>query len=63
MKVIIEVDNLDELDKIKKFLKQENIEDFQIKTNQKLSLFDIFNNYNIELPKDFKFSREEANER
>jgi hypothetical protein len=63
MKLIIEIDNLEELAKIKEILGSEYFDKIQIKDKSKSTLREIFNNYNVELPKDYKFNRDEANER
>ncbi len=63
MKLIIEIENLEELEKIKEILGSKYFDKVQIKNKSKSTLQEIFNNYNIELPKNYKFIRDEANER
>ena len=63
MRVIIEIERDDELQKIKKALEGENITIVKTQKEREKVLKDIFNTYNITLPKDYKFDREEVHAR
>ncbi|MBF0505580.1 MAG: hypothetical protein HQL09_01985, partial [Nitrospirae bacterium] len=57
--VSIEISNDDELKKIAEILKGQHITVFKSAKDRKKILEDIFNRYNVSLPKDYKFNREE----
>jgi hypothetical protein len=63
MKVLIEVSNDDELKKVAKILKGQHITILKSVKDRKKILEDIFNRYNVTLPKDYKFDREEIHAR
>jgi hypothetical protein len=63
MRVIIEIEKDDELQKIKKALEGENITIVKTQKEREKVLEDIFNKYNITLPKNYKFDREEIHAR
>lgn len=66
MVLIIKVKNNEELKKLDKFLKENSIEVIEEKhsiAEKSKELRSMFSKYNLKLPKDFKFSREEANAR
>jgi len=63
MKVIIEIEKEEEFEKIKKALKGEIITVIRsIKEREKI-LELIFKKYNVSLPKNYKFNREEIHAR
>ena len=63
MKVIIEIEKEEEFEKIKKALKGETITVIRsIKEREKI-LEVIFKKYNVSLPKNYKFNREEIHAR
>lgn len=63
MKVIIEIEKEEEFEKIKKALKGETITVIiSIKEREKI-LEAIFKKYNVSLPKNYKFNREEIHAR
>lgn len=63
MKVIIEIEKEEEFEKIKKALKGEIITVIRsIKEREKI-LEAIFKKYNVSLPKNYKFNREEIHAR
>jgi hypothetical protein len=64
MKITIEIENEDELKKLKKILKDQNItviENFTTKNNNVIE--EIMNRFNVSLPADYYFSRAELHER
>jgi hypothetical protein len=63
MRVIIEIEKDDELQKVKDAFKGEHITIVKTQKEREKALEDIFNKYNITLPKDFKFDREEIHAR
>lgn len=63
MKVILELENEKELQKFKEFLSDNEITSFKVKKNKKKILNDILNKYQVKLPEDYKFDREEIHER
>jgi len=65
MRVVFEVDNINELEEISGWLSQKKIVIQQIVT-EKISadvLFKRLRSIKIELPADYRFNRDEANER
>lgn len=63
MKVTIEIEKEEEFEKIKKALKGETITVIiSIKEREKI-LEAIFKKYNVSLPKNYKFNREETHAR
>ncbi len=63
MKVIIEIEKEEEFEKLKKALKGETITVIiSIKEREKI-LEAIFKKYNVSLPKNYKFNREEIHAR
>lgn len=64
MKVIIEIEKEEDLNKIKKIFKKENITVVNTQAERKnLLLEDLFKKYNIKLPNNFKLNREEIHAR
>ena len=63
MRVIIEVEKDEELAKIKKTLKGEKFTVVKTQKERKKMLESIFKRYNVKLPADYKFSREEIHAR
>ena len=59
MKVLIEVANSEELKKIAKILKGQHITILKSVKDRKKILEGIFKRYNVALPKNYKFNREE----
>lgn len=64
MKVIIEIEKEEDLNKIKKIFKKEKITVVNTQAERKnLLLESLFKKYNIKLPKNFKLNREEIHAR
>lgn len=63
MRVLIEVANDEELKKIAKILKGQHITILKSVKDRKKILEDIFKRYNVTLPKNYKFNREEVHAR
>lgn len=64
MKVIIEIEKEEDLNKIKRIFKKENITVVNTQAERKkLLLESLFKKYNIKLPKKFKLNREEIHAR
>ena len=63
MKLVIEVENEKEIKRIRGFLKGEHITVVKARKERDMILEDIFNKFNIRLPKDFKLDREELHAR
>lgn len=63
MKVIIEVEKEEELEKIRKVLKGEKITFFKAKRTRKEILKAVFKKYHIKFPANYKFNREEIHAR
>jgi hypothetical protein len=63
MKVIIEIEKDEEFEKIKKALKGETITIVKSKREREKILEAIFKKYNVGLPKNYKFNREEIHAR
>lgn len=63
MKVLIEVTNDDELKKIAEILKGQHITILKSVKNRRKILEDIFSRYNVALPQNYKFNREELHAR
>lgn len=63
MKVVIEVENEKEIKRIRGILKGEHITVVKTRKERDMILEDIFNKFNIRLPKDFKLDREELHAR
>ncbi|MBA4349339.1 MAG: hypothetical protein C0415_05050 [Thermodesulfovibrio sp.] len=63
MKVIIEIEKDEELEKIKKTFKGEKITVVRTQKERKKILESIFKRYNVKLPADYKFNREEIHAR
>ena len=63
MKVVIDIANDEELKKIAKILKGRRIKKVNTVKDRKKALEQIFNTYNVKLPKDYKFNREEIHAR
>ncbi len=63
MKVLIEISSDDELKKVAKILKGQHITILKSLKDRKKILEDIFNRYNVALPKNHKFNREEVHAR
>ncbi len=63
MKVLIEVANDDELKKVAKILKGQHITILKSVKDRRKILEDIFNRYNVALPKNYKFKREKLHAR
>ncbi len=61
MKVIIEIENEEEIKKVKKFLNTEHVT--VVKSHKEEILEEIFNNFKVKLPKNYKFNREELHAR
>ncbi len=58
MKVIIEIEKDEELEKVKKAFKGEAITIIKTQKERKKILESIFKKYNVSLPKNYKFNRE-----
>ncbi|MBI4619579.1 MAG: hypothetical protein HY739_05400 [Desulfobacterales bacterium] len=63
MKVVIEVENEEEIKRVRGILKGEHITVVKTRKERDMILEDIFNKFNIRLPKDFKLDREELHAR
>ncbi|MDN3512014.1 MAG: hypothetical protein NG784_12035 [Candidatus Jettenia sp.] len=63
MKVIIEIERDEELEKIGKVLKGENITVVKTKRGREEILENIFKKYNVKLPANYKFDREKIHAR
>ncbi|HBI23222.1 MAG: hypothetical protein A2Y48_08435 [Nitrospirae bacterium RIFCSPLOW2_12_42_9] len=63
MKVIIEIEKDEEFEKIKKALKGEAITIVKSRSEREKILEAIFKKYNVSLPKNYKFNREEIHAR
>ncbi|HAK89489.1 MAG: hypothetical protein A2077_04520 [Nitrospirae bacterium GWC2_46_6] len=63
MKVIIEIEKDEELEKIKKSFKGEKITVVKTQKERKKILESIFKRYNVKLPANYKFNREEIHAR
>ncbi|MBI2471748.1 MAG: hypothetical protein HYV59_10985 [Planctomycetes bacterium] len=63
MKIIIEIERDEELEKVKKVLKGENITIVKMQKKGKRLLEAIFKKYNVKLPAGYKFNREEIHAR
>ena len=63
MKVIIEIEKEEEFEKIKKALKGETITVIRSLKEREKILELIFKKYNVSLPKNYKFNREEIHAR
>lgn len=63
MKIIIEIERDEELEKVKKALKGENITIVEVQKKGKRILETIFKKYNVKLPANYKFNREEIHAR
>ncbi len=63
MKVSIEISSDEELKKIAKILKGQHITVVKSAKDRNKILEDIFTRYNVSLPKDYKFNREEIHAR
>lgn len=63
MKVIIEIEKDEELEKIKKTFKGEKITVVRTQKERKKILESIFKRYNVKLPADYKFNREQIHAR
>lgn len=65
MKVIIKIDHLSELEEISEWIARQEVVIRQ-NTTEKISAGTLFNklrHFKIELPVDYRFNRDEANER
>ena len=58
MKVIIEIENDDEIEKIKKAFKGESVTVVKTPKKKNKILEAIFKKYNVTLPKNYTFNRE-----
>lgn len=58
MRVIIEIEKDEELEKIKKTLKGEKFTVVKTRKDREKILEGIFKKYNVKLPADYKFNRE-----
>ncbi len=67
MEITIKIEKEDEISKIKEMLKNENIQVSGIENistfEKRMELIDFLKSHSIKLPDDFKFDREDANER
>ncbi|MBI4691422.1 MAG: hypothetical protein HY754_14320 [Nitrospirae bacterium] len=63
MKVIIEIERDEELEKIKKTFKGEKITVVRSQKERGKILENIFKKYNVKLPPNYKFDREEIHAR
>ncbi len=63
MKVVIEVEDEKEIMKIRDVLKGEHITVLKSLKGKEKMLKDIFNEFKIKLPKDFKFDRQKLHAR
>ncbi|MBI5142893.1 MAG: hypothetical protein HZA20_12000 [Nitrospirae bacterium] len=63
MKVIIEIENDSEIEKIRQAFKGEAITVIRAAKDRKGILEEVFNKYNATLPTDYRFDREEIHAR
>jgi len=63
MRVIIEIEKDEELEKVKKAFEGEAVTIVKARKNRKKILESIFKKYNVTLPKNYKFNREEIHAR
>ncbi len=63
MKITIEIENDSDIHKLISILNGENINIVSKEVNSKNILEQIYNEYNISLPEDYKFNREELYDR
>ncbi|MFZ3064721.1 MAG: hypothetical protein WA277_05500 [Nitrospirota bacterium] len=63
MKVIIEIEKDEDLDRIKKALKGASITIVKTQQKKRKILDEIFRKYNVKLPANYKFNREEIHAR
>lgn len=63
MKVIIEIERDEDLEQIKKAFKREKISVVRSQRERKKILESIFKRYNVKLPANYKFDREEIHAR
>lgn len=63
MKVVIEVEDEKEIKKFRDILKAEHITVVKTRKQREIILEEIFNKFNIRLPKNFKIDREELHAR
>lgn len=63
MKVLIEISSDEELKKVAKILKGRHITILKAVKDRKKILEDIFARYNVALPENYKFDREEIHAR
>lgn len=63
MRLVIEVKDLSELEEIREWLAKQTV---RIETNGRIqagAFLKLLSQYRVQLPSDYKFNREEANER
>jgi hypothetical protein len=58
MKVIIEIEKDDEIEKVRKAFKGQTITVVKARKDKNKILEAIFKKYNVKLPKDYRFDRE-----
>ncbi len=58
MKVIIEIEKEEEIEKLRKAFRGESITVVRTRKDKKKILEAIFKKYNVKLPKDYSFDRE-----
>lgn len=63
MKVIIEIERDEDLEQIKKAFKREKISVVRSQREREKILESIFKRYNVKLPANYKFDREEIHAR
>lgn len=63
MKVIIEIENDSEIEKIRQAFQGEAITVIGAVKDRKRILEEVFNKYNVTLPRDYRFNREEIHAR
>jgi hypothetical protein len=63
MKVVIEVEDEKEMERLRDILKAEHITVVKAQKEREIILKDIFNKFKIKLPKNFKLNRQELHAR
>lgn len=58
MKVIIEIEKDEEIEKIKKVFRGESVTVIKMRKDKNIILEAIFRKYNVKLPKNYSFDRE-----
>ena len=63
MKVVIEVEDEKEMERLRDILKAEHITVVKAQKEREIILKDIFNKFKVKLPKNFKLNRQELHAR